>query len=164
MGCPRRFVVRPLLLLLLAAAGLAPAPLRAGDERRPAPVISVAGAEWLERPGRDEEQRPDEIVREMALKNGNVVADVGAGTGYFTRRLAKAVAPSGLVYAVDIQPEMLSLLKSNMEKAGIRNVVSVLGATDDPKLPRDLSTGSCSSTCTTSSSNRKRLSRGCARP
>jgi SAM-dependent methyltransferase len=69
------------------------------------------GAEWLERPGRDEEQRPDEIVEKMGLRDGDVVADLGAGTGYFTRRLAKAVAPSGRVYGVDIQPEMIGLLK-----------------------------------------------------
>ncbi len=129
-----RIAALPALFLLLAGSP-APLPVRSGDERRPAPVISVAGADWLERSGRDEEQRPDEIVRTMALKNGDVVADLGAGTGYFTRRLAKAVAPSGLVYAVDIQPEMLSILKSNVEKAGIRNVTPVLGASDDPKLP-----------------------------
>lgn len=137
VGPVRRRARLPLLLLLLAAAGLAPAPARAGDERRPAPVMGVAGADWLERPGRDEEQRPDEIIRTMGLKKGDVVADLGAGTGYFTRRLAKAVAPSGLVYAVDIQPEMISLLKSNMEKAGVRNVVPVLSAGDDPKLARE---------------------------
>jgi len=132
----RRFVALPALLLLLAAASLVPAPVRAGDERRPAPVMGVAGAQRLERPDRDEEQRPDEIIRTMALKSGDMVADLGAGTGYFTRRLAKAVGPFGLVYAVDIQPEMLSLLKTNVEKAGIRNVVPVLGASDDPKLPQ----------------------------
>jgi ubiquinone/menaquinone biosynthesis C-methylase UbiE len=97
--------------------------------------MGAGGADWLERSSRDEEQKPDEIVRTLGLKNGDVVADLGAGTGYFTRRLAKAVGPSGLVYAVDIQPEMLSLLKSHVEKAGIRNVVPVLGAVDDPKLP-----------------------------
>ncbi len=130
----RRIASLPALLLLLAA-GLASAPLRAGDERRPAPVISIRGAEWLERAGRDEEQRPDEVVRTMGLKNGDVVADLGAGTGYFTRRLAKAVGTAGLVYAVDIQPEMLEILKSHVEKSGIRNVRSVLGTNDDPKLP-----------------------------
>jgi ubiquinone/menaquinone biosynthesis C-methylase UbiE len=98
--------------------------------------MSANGADWLERPGRDEEQKPDEIVRSMALKKGDFVADLGAGTGYFTRRLAKAVAPSGRVYAVDIQPEMLSRLKENMEKAGVRNVEIVLGETDNPRLPR----------------------------
>jgi ubiquinone/menaquinone biosynthesis C-methylase UbiE len=98
--------------------------------------MGVGGADWLERPGRDEEQKPDDIIRTMALKKGDVVADLGAGTGYFTRRLARAVASSGVVYAVDIQPEMLSLLKDNMAKAGVRNVVPVLGEVDDPKLPR----------------------------
>lgn len=133
---PRRAVL-PVLLLLLAAAGLAPGPARVQDERRPAAVISVAGADWLERPGRDEEQKPEEVIRIMGLKPGNVVADLGAGTGYFTRRLAKAVAPTGLVYAVDIQPEMIALLKGNMEKAGIRNVVPVLSEGDDPKLAEE---------------------------
>jgi predicted methyltransferase len=131
----RRSVVWPVLLFLLAVVALASVPLREGDERRPAPVMGASGADYLERPGRDEEQKPDEIIRSMGLKNGDVVADLGAGTGYFTHRLAKAVAPSGRVYAVDIQPEMLSRLKTSMEKAGVRNVVVVLGETDDPKLP-----------------------------
>ena len=139
--------------------------LPARRERRPAPVMGWAGADWLERPGRDEEQKPDEIIRTMGLKAGDVVADLGAGTGYFTRRLARAVAPTGLVYAVDIQPEMISLLKGNMEKAGIRNVVPVLSARATTRSwRRSLSTGSCSSTSTTSSSSPRRRSRGCARP
>ncbi len=131
----RRILALPFLLLLLGAAAIAPAQAPTSDERRPAPVMGASGADWLERPGRDEEQRPDEIVRSMGLKKGDVVADLGAGTGYFTRRLAKAVGPSGRVYAVDIQPEMLSRLKENMEKAGVRNVVPILGTNDDPKLP-----------------------------
>jgi len=133
LGSMRRVLVFP-VLLLLGAAALALPPGRDGDQRRPAPVMGAGGADWLERPGRDEEQRPDEIVRTMALKKGDAVADLGAGTGYFTRRLARAVGPSGVVYAVDIQPEMLTLLKANMEKAGVRNVVPVLGEVDDPKL------------------------------
>lgn len=130
----RRTVAWPILVVLLLA-GLCAAPVHAQDERRPAPVIGPGSADWLERAGRDEEQKPDEIIQKMALKNGDVVADLGAGTGYFTRRLAKAVAPSGRVYAVDIQPEMLSRLRENMEKAGARNVVVILGENDDPKLP-----------------------------
>ena len=134
-GPVRRILTPPVLLVLVGVAALAPAQTRASDERRPAPVMDATGADWLERPGRDEEQRPDEILRTMKLRNGDMVADLGAGTGYFTRRLARAVAPSGRVYAVDIQPEMLSLLKDNMEKAGVRNVVTVLADVDDPKLP-----------------------------
>jgi predicted methyltransferase len=122
------------VLLLLVLAG---PPVAAGQERRPAPVMGVGGAGWLERPGRDQEQRPDEVLRAMGLRDGDVVADLGAGTGYFTRRLAKAVGPSGRVYAVDIQPEMIGLLKGNVEKAGLTNIVPVLGTSDDPKLPRE---------------------------
>lgn len=130
---PRRSILPPALFLLLIA-WLVPCPARAGDQRTPAPVISASGADWLERPGRDEQQKPDEIIRFMGLKAGEVVADIGAGTGYFTRRLGRAVAPNGVVYAVDIQPEMIARLKENMEKHGIRNVVPVLAETDDPKL------------------------------
>jgi ubiquinone/menaquinone biosynthesis C-methylase UbiE len=126
----------PVLLAFLAATFSVPSPVGA-QERRPAPVMGASGADWLERPGRDEEQRPDLIIRTMGLENGNVVADLGAGTGYFTRPLARAVAPFGRVYAVDIQPEMISLLKQNVEKAGIKNVLPVLGAADDPKLPKE---------------------------
>lgn len=120
---------------LLVLAALAAAFAAADPPRRPAPVMGWQGAPWLERQDRDEEQRPDEVIRTMGLRNGDVVADIGAGTGYFTRRMAKAVAPSGRVYAVEIQPEMIALLKGNLEKAGIENVVPVLGTADDPRLP-----------------------------
>ena len=123
--------------LLVAASCAPPAVALLADDaaRRPAPVMGWTGADWLERPGRDEEQRPDEVVRRMGLKDGDVVADIGAGSGYFTRRLAKAVAPSGRVFAVDVQPEMIGLLKRSVEKEGLTNVVPVLGTGDDPKLP-----------------------------
>ena len=134
-----RRLATPLCALTLAvlATALVPGFVGADGARRPAAVMGWTGADWLERPGRDEEQRPGEIVRTMGLRDGDVVADLGAGTGYFTRRLADAVAPSGRVYAVDIQPEMLDLLKRNVEKAGLRNVVPVLGTGDDPKLPKE---------------------------
>ncbi len=125
------------IALAVLAAALTPALTGADETRRPAAVMGWSGAGWLERADRDEEQRPDEIVRTMGLRDGDVVADLGAGTGYFTRRLAKAVAPSGQVYAVDIQPEMIDLLKRNVEKAGLTNVLPVLGTGDDPKLPKD---------------------------
>ena len=121
-----------LVVLALVLPSLA---LARDGERRPAPVMGYQGAGWLERPGRDQEQRPDEVIRVMGLRDGDVVADLGAGTGYFARRLATAVAPSGRVYAVDIQPEMIALLRRNMEKGGLTNVVPLLGTADDPKLP-----------------------------
>ncbi len=123
----------PAVALLSLALG--PHAAWAQKERRPAPVMGPGGAPWLERDNRDREQRPDEVIRAMGLRDGQVVADVGAGTGYFTRRLAKAVAPSGRVYAVEIQPEMLALLAQGVDKAGLRNVVPGLGTGEDPKLP-----------------------------
>ena len=102
-------------------------------------LASRPAEEWtkvLDAANRVASLRIDEIVPRLQLKPGDVVADLGAGTGYFTRRLARAVGPSGRVYAVDIQPEMLRHLKESIEKAGIRNVVPVLGESDDPKLPR----------------------------
>ena len=125
------------LTALLVLAALVPALAGADSPRRPAPVMGWQGAAWLERADRDEEQRPDEVIRKMGLRDGQVVADLGAGSGYFTRRMAQAVAPTGRVYAVDVQPEMIALLKDNLEKAGLTNVVPVLGTADDPKLPRE---------------------------
>ena len=105
------------------------------EDRRPTPVMSFEGAAWLEREGREKEQRPDEIIRTMGLHDGQVVADLGCGTGWFARRLARAVAPSGRVYAIDVQPEMLELMKGYLAREKTANVVAVLGASDDPKVP-----------------------------
>jgi ubiquinone/menaquinone biosynthesis C-methylase UbiE len=132
----RRAFARAVLALPLAAALLAHVAL--AEDRRPAPVMSYRGAAWLEREGRDEEQRPDEIIRAMKLKDGDVVADFGCGSGYFTRRLARAVGPRGRVYAVDVQPEMLALVTRRVEKEGLKNVVTVLATTEDPRLDRNL--------------------------
>lgn len=121
-----------LAVALFAQTASAPAPTVA---RAPAKVISPAGASWLEREGREEEQRPDAIFRAMGLKNGDTVADVGCGTGWFARRMARLVAPRGTVYAEDIQPEMLDLLKGYVAAERVRGIVPVLGTETDPKLP-----------------------------
>jgi arsenite methyltransferase len=88
-----------------------------------------------ERPERESWQKPDEVVQALALKNGDVVADIGAGTGYFTRRLARAVAPDGKVYAVDVAADVLGYLQQEAEKEGVRNIVSIVSHEDDPLLP-----------------------------
>ena len=98
-------------------------------------VMGHEGADWLERPEREAEEMPDKLVAALGLKPGDRVADIGAGTGYITRRLAPAVAPSGAVYAVEIQQEMLDALTNRLAGVGITNVVPILGAVDDPKLP-----------------------------
>jgi len=118
----------------LVAALLLALPLLRADERKPASVMSYTGADWLEREGREAEQRPAEVIRTMGLKPGDVVADVGCASGYFARRMARAVAPGGRVYAVDIQKEMLELLRGRLEQEAIGNVVPVLGDADDPHL------------------------------
>lgn len=120
------------LLISLALAAWADEP----TSRKPAPVMTFHGADWLERPEREQEEMPDEVIKTMGLKPGDIVADIGCGTGYFSRRMAKAVAPEGKVYGVDIQPEFIEMLKENCAKEAITNVVPVLGDEDDPKLPK----------------------------
>jgi precorrin-6B methylase 2 len=95
--------------------------------REIAQVMGWQGAAWLEREEREREERGDLLLRELALKPGMDVADVGAGTGYYTRRMAPLVAPGGTVYAVDVQPEMLKMLEDGARKAGLRNVKAVRG-------------------------------------
>jgi len=99
-------------------------------------VMGHRGAAWLERPERAKKEKPDLLVDSMRLAPSDVVADIGAGTGYFTFRIAPKV-PEGRVFAVDIQPEMLDIVRSTMEKQGIDNVTPVRGTVTDPNLPSD---------------------------
>jgi precorrin-6B methylase 2 len=103
--------------------------------REIAGVMGWQGAQWLERESRAREERPELLLRALALAPGMTVADIGAGTGYYTWQLAKQVGPGGRVYAVDVQPEMISMLDSQIAKRGLRNVVSVLGGETSVKLP-----------------------------
>jgi len=103
--------------------------------RKIAPVMGAGGADWLDRNERESEEHPDEALDALNLKPGMVVADVGAGTGYMSLKMAKRVGPSGKVYAEDVQPEMLRMLRQNAVKAKATNVETVLGNETDPKLP-----------------------------
>ncbi|HXE62584.1 MAG TPA: class I SAM-dependent methyltransferase [Bryobacteraceae bacterium] len=105
--------------------------------RRIAQVMGVGGADWLVRPEREAEEHPDEALDLLKIPKGAVAADIGAGVGYFTWRLAERVGPSGVVYGEDIQPQMIALLNKNMRDRKIGNVRAVLGAIDDPKLPKE---------------------------
>jgi ubiquinone/menaquinone biosynthesis C-methylase UbiE len=98
-------------------------------------VMGHQGADWLDRPGREQEDAPSRLMEILSVRKGDVVADVGAGTGYFTFRLAKLVGPAGKVFATDIQPEMLAIVRARMKESGVTNIETVLGAVDDPKLP-----------------------------
>lgn len=103
--------------------------------REIAHVMGHQSADWLERSERDAEEHTQKLVEHLKLKPGSRVADIGAGTGYFTRRLARKVGPHGRVWAVDVQAEMLNLLTNQMAGLGISNVVPILGTVTDPKLP-----------------------------
>jgi ubiquinone/menaquinone biosynthesis C-methylase UbiE len=91
----------------------------------------------LDDPARDDYQMPGAVVRALGLREGEVVADIGSGTGYFTVRFARAVGEGGRVYAVDISPEMVRHLNRRLRDAGVRNVVTVLAEPDDPLLFED---------------------------
>jgi len=150
----RSFLI-PLILLLTGAPNLVPAaqpdtgaarytqlanphPDGTGKVfmgREIAQVMGHQAADWLERPEREQEEKPRAVMELLALKPGEVVADIGAGSGYYTRRMAQAVGQTGRVYAVDIQPEMLQILTNKLTAEGITNVVTALGTEQDPKLP-----------------------------
>jgi ubiquinone/menaquinone biosynthesis C-methylase UbiE len=89
----------------------------------------------LEDTSRDAYQKPDEVMKALALRPGEVVADIGSGSGYFTLRFAWAVGERGRVYAVDVSPDMIRHLNRRLRDAGVRNVVPVLSDPDDPLLP-----------------------------
>jgi len=103
--------------------------------RKIAGVMGMSGADWLVRPERAAEEQPERALDALNLKPGMVVADIGAGVGYMSLRMAKRVGPSGKVYANDLQPEMLAKLRENAARGGIANVITVLGDVADPKLP-----------------------------
>lgn len=97
-------------------------------------VMGHLGAGWLERPSRQQEERTDLLVRNLPLTEDDVVADVGAGTGYFSFRIAPAV-PRGEVLAVDIQPEMLAIIEERGREEDVDNVRGIRGSVTDPNLP-----------------------------
>jgi SAM-dependent methyltransferase len=103
--------------------------------RRYANVMGWQGADWLERSERDSEEEPDKALDALGTLTGLTVADVGAGSGYFTVRLASRVGAIGRVYATDLQPEMLKMLTTRLARDGVTNVTTVQGSIDDPKLP-----------------------------
>ncbi len=103
--------------------------------REIAHVMGHQAADWLERPERQQEERPDLLMQALKLKPGMNVADIGAGTGYMSWRMAKAVGPNGSVYAEEIQPEMIELLTTNLPAHGVTNFHTILGTVSDTHLP-----------------------------
>jgi ubiquinone/menaquinone biosynthesis C-methylase UbiE len=132
--------VRPILLttvmLAIAAAAVSQQtgthPL---SGRRYALTMGVEGADWLDRAERDSEEEPDHAIDVLKITKGSTVADIGAGSGYMTVKLARKVGPEGRVFANDIQPGMIELLNKRLAKSKVTNVSPVLGTQDDPRLP-----------------------------
>jgi 2-polyprenyl-3-methyl-5-hydroxy-6-metoxy-1,4-benzoquinol methylase len=100
--------------------------------REIAHVMGYQGASWLERDSREKEERTDLLIQLLQLKKGMVIADIGAGTGYLSRRMADKVGANGVVYAVDVQPEMMGKIKLLAKKH--INIQPVLSQVDDVKL------------------------------
>ena len=142
MKLPRRPAHSALILLVLAAIGIAATALSFAQGthpisgRRIASVMDVRGAEWLDRPEREREEAPAKAIAALEIRAGQTVADVGAGSGYYTVRLAEVVGATGRVYATDIQPAMLDLLRQKVQANGTaRNVELVQGTLTESKLP-----------------------------
>ncbi|MFZ5928814.1 MAG: class I SAM-dependent methyltransferase [Acidobacteriota bacterium] len=123
-------------VFFLLSASCAAQPLRHPVSGRIiAPVMGAAGAGWLERSERELEERPSLAVKLLRLQPGQTAADIGAGSGYYTELLSKAVGPAGRVYSTDIQPEMIRLLDERIRRRGLSNVRTVLCSETDPRLP-----------------------------
>jgi ubiquinone/menaquinone biosynthesis C-methylase UbiE len=134
--------------LALVAAVAALVSVRAANTQRPAPTPSDEPdgqygnpsnlddyIDELSSPARDAWQKPDQVVGALGLKAGETACDIGSGPGYFTLRLARAVGPSGFVYAIDVEARMLQALRERLERAHVRNVAPVLALSEDPLLP-----------------------------
>jgi ubiquinone/menaquinone biosynthesis C-methylase UbiE len=134
LGCPQ-----PVLQAAPARARSPQTAVEAGvhpvSGRHIAQVMSHDGAAWLDRPEREREEHPDRALDALGIRAGDVVADVGAGTGYYTVRLARRVGPTGRVYATDIQPEMIALLESRLAREHVSGVKPVLATERDTGLP-----------------------------
>jgi len=130
------------VLILLTSAWVATAFLQAQGThpvsgRRIASVMGAGGAAWLDRPEREREEEPTKALAALKISAGQTVADIGAGSGYYTVRLADLVGPTGRVFATDIQPEMLAILRKRLagRKGGASNIELVQGTPTESKLP-----------------------------
>jgi ubiquinone/menaquinone biosynthesis C-methylase UbiE len=103
--------------------------------REIAQVMGHQAADWLERPEREKEEQPSKLIEALKVKEGEVIADIGAGSGYYSFRLSKLVGAKGKILAVDIQPEMLTIIRKKMKEQKVTNIEPIQGTITDPKLP-----------------------------
>jgi ubiquinone/menaquinone biosynthesis C-methylase UbiE len=131
----RRLELRVLLgLTALVFLGSDP-PFQAQERPSHGRLFPPQDLGMLEGPDRDAWQKPDRIMDALGIADGSVVADLGAGGGWFTIRLARRVGPNGMVYAEDIQRQMIEAIERRVQREGLRNVRTILGTADDPRLP-----------------------------
>jgi cyclopropane fatty-acyl-phospholipid synthase-like methyltransferase len=146
MNTRLRFILRPLWLLGILPAAIASAQQDAGESKLPPPLteymgrriaqtMHFTGASWLTRDEREFEEGCQKLIDSLGIKPGQTVCDMGCGNGFYALRLAKLAGQTGKVLAVDIQPEMLSLLKSRARQEKVDNVEPILGTVIDPHLP-----------------------------
>jgi ubiquinone/menaquinone biosynthesis C-methylase UbiE len=119
-----------------AKARRQPAGVKEYKGRRIAQTMHYSGAEWLTRDNREQEERCSLMLANLGVKRAMTICDMGCGNGFYSLQLAKMTGEQGRVYAVDIQAEMLKMLKANAEEHGIRNITPVLSTATDPKLPK----------------------------
>lgn len=112
-----------------------PPPAETFMGRQIAQTMHFRGADWLLRETREDEENASRMLDELGLEPGMVVCDLGCGNGYHTLRIAERVGPEGKVFAVDVQPQMLSMLRRRAEKAGLDNIERIVGTVADPRLP-----------------------------
>lgn len=139
----RSVVIALTTLLLFVGRGEAHGPEAIAGDSAPktfkgrviAPTMSYLGADWLERPDRELTEQPEQVLDALQIAPGSTVADIGAGTGFFSLRLARRVGPHGRVLATDIQPQMLARLKENRDNAALHNIEPILCTPTDARLP-----------------------------
>ena len=117
------------------AAEVIPEPLESYMGREIAQTMHYTGAEWLIRDRREREERCSLMLANLGVKNGMAICDMGCGNGFHTLQLAEMTGKLGYVAGVDVQPQMLMLLRNRMEESGIENVIPILGSFHNPRLP-----------------------------
>lgn len=133
MASTRKSWLFAVLLACISRPGAAqPVHLQNGREVE---LANPQEAWWFYRPERVQTEKPEELLDVLQIKRGDVVADIGAGPGFFSLRAAQHVGPAGKVFAVDVQQEMIDGLRRMREKSGLKNIIPILGSADDPKLP-----------------------------
>ena len=135
----RRAICTALAILLIAStiSGFAQTASPAVQQQRKTSTPYSGDLTIFDYPERDQKLHINQVMDLLGVAPGKVVADVGAGSGWFTVRAAGRVTDTGKVYAVDINPEAISYIKARVQKDGLSNVITILGSADDPKLPTD---------------------------